>query len=287
MGLFSRLFGSQKYKSKASLYKMDTLEQIESIPVPTEKFEYTCDFTESIEYVLQRKATQFKREGNLELAIACLKKSNEIMPYAPMTYSDKDYRRLEQYLKLAKKFDEAQEVNNKLNKIEYQQNEQTYNKMLELSAMSDLIEVPRQTKICSECARYHGRIYSKQHGSKFPQMSLFINYYNTKHCDCFPLTFYPFWENISIPTICKKSNLVKYSNRPFEDDRTSEEKKVFNEYIQKKKSDVKDRKDYDWLCEHLPDKAPKSYGGYRNMKHKNSQNYQKIVATAKELGYMI
>lgn len=284
MGIFSKLF-KPKYNSKASNYKMDSLEDINSIPVPTQKFEYNCDFTESIEYVLQKKATQFKKEGKMDLAIACLKKSNEIMPYAPMTYSSKDYERLEKYLKLAGKFDEAREENFK--RCNQVQKEQLSSKMLNLSAMPDFIEVPRGANVCSECAHYHGRVYSKQKNTEFPQMEIFVNYYNTKTCNCNPLIFYPFWENASVPTICSKKNLIKYSNRPFEDDRTSAEKKSFDEYINQIKTDFKDRKDYDWLCEHLPDKAPKSYGGYRNMKNKNSVNYQKLVFLAKENGYTI
>ena len=286
MGLFANIFNTKKYNPKASIYKMDTLEDIKKIPVPASNFEYNCDFTKSIEYVLQRRATQFKKEGNLDLAIACLKKAIEIIPFAPMQYTDV-YIRLENYLKLAGKFDEVREVNVKQGDIKQNQEEQLYNRMLESSSLADLIEVPRETRVCSECARYHGRVYSKKKNSKFPQMALFVNYYNTKHCDCPPLTFYPFWENASIPTICSQNKLIEYSNRPFEDDRTRAEKKNYEDYIAQIKTDIKDRKDYDWLCEHLPDNAPKSYGGYRNMKNKNSINYQKLVSLAKENGYTI
>ena len=43
------------YDSVASHYKMDTIGDIESIPVPTKPYTYSCDWKESIEYVLQRK----------------------------------------------------------------------------------------------------------------------------------------------------------------------------------------------------------------------------------------
>ena len=79
-GTIFALVKTERYNPKASNYKMETLEDINSIPVPTSQFEYNCDFTESIEYVLQRKATQFKKLGKWIL-IACLKKSNEIMPF--------------------------------------------------------------------------------------------------------------------------------------------------------------------------------------------------------------
>lgn len=288
MGLLDKLFPKKQsngYDSRASIYKMETIEQIQSIPVPTKKFEYNCDFTESIEYVLQRKATQFKKEGNIDLAIECLKKSIEIMPFAPMSYPDA-YNRLENYLKLARRFDEARAVFSESIDSKQEQEEQIYNKMITLSSMSDMIEVPRNPMVCSECARFHGRVYAKNGHNGLPDTTLFVDYYNKKQCDC-SLLFYPFFENASVPVICSKNKLIEYSNRPFEDDRTKKEKKEYDDHIREIKEYAKDRKDYDWIFEHLPDIAPKSFGGYRNMKHKNSANYQKLVSVSKENGYTI
>lgn len=294
MGLFSKIFSKTTasqansifgYNPKASNYKMSTLEEIEAIPVPTKKFEYNCDFTESIEYVLQRKATQFKKEGRLDLAIACLKKSNEIMPYAPMTYTPKDYERLEKYLKLAGKFEEANKVHLNTSSSIFSQKSNFVNCQLSFAGMSDMIEVQRETRICSECAKYHGRVYSKNRKKGFPDINIFLDYYNNKKCEC-NISFYPYWYG-DFANICDTQNLLEYSNRPFEDDRTPQEKKDYDVYIAKIEADIKDRKDYDWLCEHLPDEAPKSYGGYRNMKNKNSTNYQKLLSLAKENGYII
>lgn len=285
MGLFSKLFARNKYNPKASNYRMNTLEEIESIPVPTEKFEYNCDFTESIEYVLQRKATQFKKDGKLDLAIACLRKSNEIMPYAPMIYSTKDYARLEEYLKLAKKFDEARVVkeglqtsNTELSKLQNIQKERVL--------PGEMIEVHRDTFVCGECAKYARRIYSPNGEHGYPDINIFLNYYHNKKCDCL-LSYYTYFYGISEPRICDEGKSVEFSNRPFVDDRTIEEKTSYEAMLLKKQTLEKDRSDYDWVCEHLPDVAPKSFGGYRNMKNKNSPNYQKIVSVAKEHGYTI
>ena len=264
---------------------MNTLEDIKNIPVPTEQFEYNCDFTESIEYVLQRKATQFKKDGNLNLAIECLKKSIEIMPFAPMTYPDA-YSRLENYLKMARKFDEARETFIENVELKQATADALSNKMISLSSMSNMIEVHRNPMVCSECARFHGRVYSKNGINGFPDMTIFIDYYNKRNCSC-SLSFYPFFPEASIPVICSKNKLIQYSNRPFEDDRTKKEKNEYDEHIRKINEYAKDRRDYDWIFENLPDIAPKSFGGYRNMKHKNSVNYQKLVATAKENGYAI
>lgn len=275
-----------KYNPKASQYKMETLEDIESIPVPTQKFEYNCDFTQSIEYVLQRKATQFKKEGNLELAIACLKKSNEIMPFAPMMYTEKDYGRLKKYLKLAGKFDEAREAQDNRLLTLFKQNEEIKEKHMSLSDLSDYIEVSRSDMACSECAKYHDRIYSKNGMSGFPDLKTFLDYENSKSCGCY-LPSFPFYYGISEPMLSKSVSAIEYSNRPFVDDRTPSEKKLYNERQKKMAQDIKDRSDYDWLCEHIPDIAPKSFSGYRNMKNKNSANYQKLVSLAKEKGLSI
>lgn len=46
----------------------------------------------------------------------------------------------------------------------------------------------------------------------------------------------------------------------------------------------KHKKQYNWICDNLPDLAPKSLGGYTKMKNSNSKNYQKIVDLANKLG---
>ncbi len=232
MGLLSKLFSQTKITSngkfnpKASCYKLDTLEDIESIPVPTKKFHYNCNFTESIEYVLQRKATEFKKEGKMDLAIACLRKSNEIMPFAPMSYTKKDYARLESYLKLAGKYDEAREVKRKSSETSNLHNSNT--NLTKNSLSSDMIEVQRFGRVCSECAKYHGRIYSTNSKHGYPNIEIFINYYNNRTCNC-PISFYPFFYGISTPNICSEKNSINYSNRPFVDDRTKSEKQVYDE----------------------------------------------------------
>ena len=47
------------------------------------------------------------------------------------------------------------------------------------------------------------------------------------------------------------------------------------------------RRDYDWLWEHLPEICPKSLSAYSRMKNQNSEKYQILVAEANALGYII
>ena len=300
MGLLSRIFSSKQqatlleYDSKATNYKMDSLEQIESIPVPTKKFEYNCDFTQSIEYVLQRKATQFKKEGKIDLAIACLKKSNEIMPFCNMNYSKKDYLRYPEFLKQNGKFEEAKNEEIAINKLfeKHNSTKDILNRTKEISSNDTLddkklVVIPREGIICENCAKYHDRIYSVNgKDSRFPNLELFENYIANKKCNCSLLTF-PFIEGISIFRGVGANNPISHSNRPFVDDKTEEEKRIYNAREDAILEEKKDRADYDWIRENLPDIAPKSFGGYRNMKNKNSTNYQKIVSVAKDKGYTI
>lgn len=97
-------------------YDLNTLEGINSIPVKS--FEYDPKDGKQyafnkIEYILQRKATEHKKNGRMDLAIACLRKANEIMPLSDMMYPIDDYLRLAKYLRLNKQFDEAHEVEKK------------------------------------------------------------------------------------------------------------------------------------------------------------------------------
>lgn len=273
---------AKKYNPRASMYKMDTLEEIESIPVPTEKFEYNCDFTESIEYVLQRKATKFKKAGNMECAIACLKKSNEIMPFAPMMYTMNDYERLEKYLKIAGRFEEAQSVE-KENVLLREDDELTGKSYILNNAKllgTDLLEADYFEPASDTEAMYRGRIFCiSGKDRRFPVLPEDI--WETR------LSLSPFIYGVSEPLYCSKSQLISFSNRPFVDDRSAAEKTAFDEILTETLRKAKNEKEYYWILENLPDIAPKSLSGYSRMKNSNSKNFQKLQKAAKEKGYEI
>lgn len=58
------------------------------------------------------------------------------------------------------------------------------------------------------------------------------------------------------------------------------QKRIIDPYLEEAKA----REQYYWLLENMPDKAPKSFGGYRRMKNINSTNYQKLVEEVKANG---
>ena len=88
-----------------------------SIPI-SEATKYT-DVNQSVvfmpEQILMRKATEYKKANNYELAIICLRKSNELLKYSPFSYTRKDYERLVDMMVIAGKYDEARQEHKKLN----------------------------------------------------------------------------------------------------------------------------------------------------------------------------
>lgn len=91
MGLFD-LF-------KSHHYDLDTLDGINAIPVPAKNYKTGDPTKDCIYYVLQRKATEHKKNKRMDLAIACLRKSNELSDYESRPLlTQKDYFRLVKFI---------------------------------------------------------------------------------------------------------------------------------------------------------------------------------------------
>ncbi len=91
-----------------SRHDLNTVEGILSIPVPQRK-QTTEPFSvvSTPEQILQKKATTYKKENKMDLAIACLKKSNEFMKVSWYSYVIKDFMRLVDFLYMNAQFEEA------------------------------------------------------------------------------------------------------------------------------------------------------------------------------------
>ncbi len=272
-------------------FDLNILEEINAIPVPPcpsiqNIEEYRNEKYDSVISKLQKTATTHKRNGNLDLAIACLRKSNELIPYS---ICGGNYHRLVEYLKLAGKFDEARFEEAKIESLLQQLDKirSTPNSLYLNNRSEDLIQFSG-SRICPYCSIYHLRIFSKSGTDRnFPPLNkLPFDLQGSKCpvCHCC-ISLYSYFEYIKDKTTLKSD--IKFSNRPFVDDRTNELKQYFLEKQTKEISFKQDKNDYDWLREHLPDIAPKSFGGYRRMKNLKSENYLKIVNSAKEKGYLI
>lgn len=147
-------------------YTLATFEDINSIP--------NSD-TEAI-YALQKTATEFKRSGQIDLAIACLKKSNTICEAssedAPLP-SEKQLLRLVKYLRSAGRNEEAQaEEDHIYEKYPAFLDKRISNRPNIARALQsanewheDLILVTT-SRLCPICKKYNNRVFSISGKSK-------------------------------------------------------------------------------------------------------------------------
>lgn len=265
-----------------TIYDFTTVDGINQIPtdknaVPFPVLGGTPCY--NLDYVLRLKATNYK-ENNIELAIACLKKANEISFNANYSY-EKDYMRVVEYLKLAGKFEEARQEETKIKTI-YLSSDNIVS-TISLDASSDLLESSADTFVCEECAKYTKRRFSEF--GKNPDYPVLPKYFKEnlpehKHCT---ITFFPVIEDAPPSWDCP-CDIIEYSNRPFVDERTEGEKQIFENEIARRERAEKIRMEYDWLREFLPNLVPKSLSGYSRIKNAKNEKYIAIATAAKEKG---
>lgn len=279
---------SKNNNSIKKAYDFSTVQSIMSIPVPTyEPLHELTSPVDNIEYILQRKATEFKRNGRMDLAIACLRKSNEIMAHSNFSYQKDDYLRLVKYLQADGQFEQAEkelELIKKAHPDLFFGNQMTNPQISKIT--EDLVWF-NASRLCPYCSIYNDRVYSKSgKDRRFPSFSLLPNDLKVINCPkCNTFLGFSNYYDLDMDGSLKK--IIKDSNRPFKDLRTKEEKEYYKTDVAKKKNAELAETEYLWLCQNLPDLAPKSLSGYTRMKNSKSKNYQKIVSAAEEAGYRI
>lgn len=286
--------------AKSPMYDLNSIEGINAIPIKA--FEYNPNDGKqyafsSIEYILQRKATEHKKNGRMDLAIACLRKSNQIMPLAKMMYTQDDYMRLVKYLRLDKQFEAAdiaeKEILGEKSEVSRKAvHEQVIKKQLQNAKdlKTDLVCVTCNCYHCGECAKYIGRVYSVSgRDERFPKLPDYV-IKNSQHCG---MGLYPFVYGVNFlrdpytqESFCD-DNVIKISNRPYEDNRPQKWIDGYEHLLDITRQESLDkanseqaRQEYEKIVVLLPDIAPKSQGGYMRMKKSNSANFQKLKEKA-------
>ncbi len=101
-------------------YDLSTVNGINSIPVPLPKSDafQSKSITGQLDYCLMLKAEQYEMAGQVELALACYRKSNELMPLNGVSsYPKERYMRLPRYLRKLRRFDEARAEEEKIKRL--------------------------------------------------------------------------------------------------------------------------------------------------------------------------
>lgn len=159
----------------------DSIEGIEQIEIPKYKPLTGMESpVNNIEYILQRKATEHKKNGRMDLAIACLKKSNQIMPHSNFTYQEKDYMRYIKYLRADGQNELADHEEHKLRENHPELfDKRIGNKKRVLEAVekckkmnTDLLCITTNSK-CPICSKYNHKVYSVSGKTKkYPKLPM-------------------------------------------------------------------------------------------------------------------
>lgn len=286
-------FRKKEFKRFDELYNTDTVKKINAIPVPETKISESCDSVTGMpEYILSLKSGRYEKEGKIDLALACLKKANELRYTSQNIYLEKDFYRYPKLLRKYRFFDEARAEEERINIFLTTDKRYVRNFYTEIESClninralhyGDLVEISYHTACCEECAKYRGRVFSVYGKDKrFPKLPSNI----PNCCNLWPYSYsYDFNE----PQACQKKHIIRYSNRPFTDNRKPNEIIDYLEYRkqQDKAKDIKLREqDYNWLWEHLPEICPKSFSAYSRIKNADTDVYKEIVRIATEEGYI-
>ncbi|MBQ7859215.1 MAG: hypothetical protein IJ347_03650 [Faecalibacterium sp.] len=284
-------------------FDLTSVKSIEEIDVEETRWwsEHAPGVPSFPESILSKKATEYKRAKAWDLAIACLKKANELKRSSQYIYAEKDYMRLVRYLRDAGRFEEAAEEEKRIarefghevydaaHKSRSQEKAGASTRVLfgetlasQMKAAhdtgTDLVEVGWVDVCCEACGKYRGRIFSLSgRSARFPK---FPDDFDSD-CGC---SVYPFFEGMSKPQYFTMKQLAVGPKHKFVDGRTAEQKIAYEAKIVNEAQEEKDRADYAWLQQYLPDRAPKSYSGYRRMKNIQSKNYLALQKLAEEQG---
>lgn len=185
-------------------YDLSDADAILQIPVPKYKRQrLPTNVPTEPEQILQRQATYYKKVKQMDLAVACLKKSNEFMKTSFYSYRVKDYMRLVDFLYLNSQFDEARSERQKI--YEY----------LGKDEVGELTELMNDLPTARERDEYYRRLI--------------------------------------IP----------------------------------EKEKMRDKEEFWWILENLPELAPKSFNGYRKMKRENTDNFTVLKLLAEDMDFKI
>lgn len=164
---------------KPRKYDMDTLQGINSIPVPARNYNTGNDLQDCIYYLLQRKATEHKKAGRMDCAIACLRKSNELSDYEKRPLlTEKEYLRLIKYIELTDNYELAGQELDKIYHRHPEFKDKRISNLVRIKATlnqckkwkNDCVLVSTN-KHCPICSKYNLKVFSISGKSrKYPKL---------------------------------------------------------------------------------------------------------------------
>lgn len=297
-------------------YDLSTVDGINAIPTGAKlRRPPTHGITGEVYYYLRRKGYQYEKEEKIDLALACLNKSVAILMNSKYFSPDECYPLVKMLARMGYKED-ACKIKAAIDRHHSAVPALDNNNHPQKQPFSDLVIMTAHGSVCSECAKYQGRVYSISGKSRlFPKIPDFYRQ-GSVHPGCSHM-FWPYIHGINDPDLNYTLSvhplqtprygidIVTFSNRPFVDDRTDECKqaaeKARAEFAARLAKEQEYRKnmieiefrrgqearDFKWLQSNIPQKCPKSLSGFRRMKTQNTKNYQLLQKAAADLGRKI
>lgn len=310
-------YSAQHIISDGIQYDLENPESIKQIKIPNFKQSASMPYvTRDLSYILKMQANSEPRPW---LAVPLVYKAANLMLASPINWGKKDYYQIIKHLWMIGEMKYGDYLLEELKKHVpvLGTNEQQYvfhsafDREMSYAKENglDVIEISSNGAVCGECAKYQARYYSISGKTKcLPKLPQFIIDNKGLHCNnSIHAVFFSPGDKISVyqydnagncKTVAKDA--IKYSNRPFEDNRNAYQKQRYETYSeQRAKENAAQERYFDrtyWtniyfnhleyykIHNLLGDKAPKSFSGYMRMKKNNTANFQKIAALAKENG---
>lgn len=291
-------YKAQYFNINGKTYDTYSVESVQSIP----KFDFSNRKSLGtpvyyLEYILRMRASQERIIHNNVLAYALLRKSTQLMENTGNFYNSKDFLRLANWLYQDGKYEQAKTVEKELLSIinntmpiHLEAFQQTITNCKQLH--TDYVICPYSPGTCQVCASYQTRVYCiSGRDKRFPKLPDIVYQYGGFHNGC-RHTFYPFILGVSSfkNQYLQDCEPIKYSNRPFIDDRSDSDKQLYLQRIENQKKHEEaamNKRIYYDLMQKIPEVMPKSVTGFTKMKRANSINYQKIVKAAHDIGIEI
>lgn len=162
MGLFKKDFKSSNIKSINDITKIGIKDTIDGTP------SY---------YALQRLATTFKLNKEMDLAIACLKHSNELSDmYDRPPLLEKDYLRLVKFLQQNKQYEAAEVEFNNICKRHPQFADKRISNLVRINEQLNKAKILKcdtafltTNSTCPICSKYNNQRFSIK-GKKYPKI---------------------------------------------------------------------------------------------------------------------
>lgn len=270
---------------------LDTAE-IRKIAIPS--FSEFQDVVFSFDYILRMCASHLRDEKMNELSIEVLKQALKIMPHSNIAWSIPDYLRLPIWLFQDGRIAEGKDVEAEIMNSPVLQDKCDIRTIAVRNLHSiiadgwDLISFSSYGgAMCSECAVLSGRVYSVSGRDKrFPKLPATILSNGGYHPGC-DTGILRYWKGDKIYHRGEYVDALLSTNRPYIDDRTDADKRLYQQIIDninKKNSEYGKYREYLILRAVFPDLMPKSQYKYACEKEADSELYRRITDAANKCG---